>query len=52
MQSLMVCKKENRIETIQNIIDDRNIKILVEANEYNHRIIVNVCKSKFLIIKV
>jgi len=42
MLSLMVCKKENRIETIQNLIDDNNIKILVEKNDYNHIIIQNV----------
>jgi hypothetical protein len=42
IQAMLVCKKEIRIETIQQIVERKDVKVLVSANGYPHRILMKV----------
>ncbi len=39
---MLVCKKEIRIETIEQIIERKDVNVLVSANEYAHRLLMKV----------
>ncbi len=38
----MVCRKEIRIESIQQIIENKNLKIFMTINVYGHKTLVKV----------
>jgi hypothetical protein len=42
IQATLIVKNEVRIETFQQLIDNKDIKIFVDKNSYPHRIIERV----------
>ncbi len=48
IQATLIVKNEVRIETFQQLINNKDIKIFVDKNSYPHRIIERV-KNKFFI---
>jgi hypothetical protein len=42
IQALMVCRKEIRIESIQQIVENKNLKIFMTMNVSGHKTLIEV----------